>query len=383
MIRALTTNADSVNGAGPVLSVIVVNYNAWDDVTRLITSLAATPEVKNGRCELVLVDNASDGPMPAGLRHAPGAVRIVLRSHNDGFAAGVNAGWRAAAGRWLLVLNPDIVAEPNIFGRILSRIEHFETRPEGAPGIVGFKLRNEDGTDQPSVGHEPNLFRSLRGLFLPRTRRKYQAAKRLKAGEVSWVTGACLLIESDLLHRLSGMDEEFFLYYEEVALCRSVRLLGRGVEFDPSVEVTHLRPLQNRVVSPKMRVITRHSKLLYFRKHRTRPEFASLTRIVAAEAGIRGFWARLAGKADHAQAWSTIGTLARSMRRGARIGGRDVLLIAERGSAAIPNLHTAHERASASGPAARAQVVSLDEAKLATDGPGRAAVAAVSPVHYA
>ena len=70
-----------------------------------------------------------------------------------------------------------------------------------------------------------------------------------------------------MLDELGGMDEDFFLYYEEVALCRSARRRGWRVEYDPTVEVVHLRPLQNRPVSPKMRVITRHSKLLYFRKH--------------------------------------------------------------------------------------------------------------------
>jgi GT2 family glycosyltransferase len=317
--------------------------------------------------------------MPQALHSPPSGVHLVLRSHNDGFAAGVNAGWRAAAGRWLLLLNPDIVAEPGFVGRILERIRHFEGRQEGAPGIVGFRLRNEDGTDQPSVGHDPNLFRSLRGLFLPRARRKYQPAAQVRAGRVPWVTGACVLVDTNVLEQLSGMDEDFFLYYEEVALCRSARLLGRRVEFDPSVEVTHLRPLQNRAVTPKMRVITRHSKLLYYRKHRSRREFASLTRIVAAEAGVRGFWARLAGRRDHAQAWSTIGTLARSMRRGAKIRGRDVLVIAERGAAAIAGLHGIRNRTAAASGA----VTHHSRLDSAPEDPGRASRQPVSSAHFA
>jgi GT2 family glycosyltransferase len=227
------------------------------------------------------------------------------------------------------VLNPDIVAKPDLLRSILVRIKHFEAHPEGPPGVVGFRLRNEDGSPQHSVGLEPNLVRSLRGLFLPRSRRKYQPASKVRAGQVPWVTGACLLVDGQLLNGLSGMDEDFFLYYEEVALCRSARLLGRRVEYDPSIEVTHLRPLQHRAVSPKMRVITRHSKLLYYRKHRPHPEFAGLAHIVAAEARVRGLWSRLGGKHEHARAWGTIGRIAHSMRRGNPIRGREVLHLAE------------------------------------------------------
>jgi len=132
-----------------------------------------------------------------------------------------------------------------------------------------------------------------------------------------------------------------------------------------------------------MRVITRHSKLLYYRKHRSRHEFASLTRIVAAEAGIRGFWARLAGRRDHAQAWTTIGTLARSMRRGAKIRGRDVLLIAERGSAAIPHLHASFEREAGAGHPAPGQAILRDGTDTALADPGRSVRGPVSSVHYA
>jgi GT2 family glycosyltransferase len=276
-------------------------------------------------------------------------VRLILRTENDGFAAGVNAAWRAAGGRWVLVLNPDIVTGADFLGRVLERIAHYEARPDGPPGIVGFRLRNEDGTPQPSVGLEPNLLRSLRGVFIPRPRRKYQPISKLGAGQVPWVTGACLLIETSVLQQLSGMDEDFFLYYEEVALCRCARTLGWRVEFDPSVEVTHLRPLQNRSVLPKMRVITRHSKLLYYRKHRPHREFASLARIVAAEARVRGFWSRLGGNEEHAQAWRTVRGLAQSMARGATIRGSEVLVLAERGMSAIPAAHLAPVQTSGKG----------------------------------
>ena len=144
-----------------------------------------------------------------------------------------------------------------------------------------------------------------------------------------------MLVNARLLDDLGGMDEDFFLYYEEVALCRSARDQGWRVEYDPSVAVIHLRPLQNRTISPKMRVITRHSKLLYFRKHLPRWQFLGLSWIVSAEATVRGSWARLRERAEERRGVANDrARCARAFRAGSEPRGRDVLTLAESATAA-------------------------------------------------
>src|SRR5262249_25683139 len=159
------------------------------------------------------------------------------------------------------------------------RITHHENRMDKVPAIIGFALRNADGSRQPSVGAEPTVARAFVEPFLPRSRRKYKAVWRTKPGSVDWVTGACVLIDCELLNAQGGMDEDFFLYYEEAAMCRVARDLGKGVEYDPAVEVVHLWPLQNRAITPALRVITRHSRLLYFRKHKSSRQFQAMARM--------------------------------------------------------------------------------------------------------
>jgi len=325
-----------VTATQPELTALIVNYNGWPDVARLVSALARAPEVVAGRCAVLVVDNDSDGPIPPALAPPPPGVRLLIRADNGGFAAGVNAGWRASRSPWLLLLNPDVVADPALIGRVLDRIRAYRARPGGVPGVVGFGLRNADGTRQPSVGARPGLVRSLREVLIPRSRRKYQAAWRTRPGPVAWVTGACALVDAGLLRELGGMDEDFFLYYEEVALCRSAWRAGRAVEYDPTVEVVHLHPLQNRPVSPKMRVITRHSKLLYFRKHLPGWQFAVMAAIVGAEAAVRGARAAWLGRGPEARAWHAIGRLAGQMRRGMGPVGRGVLALAE-GAVAEPH----------------------------------------------
>ncbi len=314
----------------PRLTVILVNYNGWPDVSRLVRALRTEPEFSSGKLQVVVVDNASQGPIPEHLlRSSRAGLRLLLRPDNGGFAAGVNAGWRLARSPWLLLLNPDVEIESGLIGQVIERIDVYDRQPSGPPGIVGFGLRNPDGTPQGSVGVFPSLFRTVLEQFIPRSRRKYQAGWRIRSGPVDWVTGACMLVNARMISELGGMDEDFFLYYEEVALCRRAQDRGWRVEHDASAQVIHRHPLQNRAVSPKMRVITRHSKLLYFRKHLPRWQFLGLSWIVASEAAARGLAARITGHRQEQRAWAAIRKLAHRLREGAAISGPEVLRLAE------------------------------------------------------
>jgi GT2 family glycosyltransferase len=312
------------------VTAIIVNYNAWPEVLRLVSELRSEPEFGSGRFQVVVVDNASDLPAPREFAaHLGPGLCLLAMPDNSGFAAGVNAGWRLSRSPWLLVLNPDVEIEGGLIGQVFERIDALERRSSRPPGIVGFGLRNPDGSPQGSVGVFPSLFRTIREQFIPRSRRKYQAGWRIRPGRVDWVTGACMLVNDAMIAELGGMDEDFFLYYEEVAFSRSARDRGWDVEYDGGVHVVHRYPLQNRAVSPKMRVITRHSKLLYFRKHLPRWQFLGLSWFVSAEAACRGTWAGLAGRTPLQEAWRAVGAISSRLRSGEEIKGREALRLAE------------------------------------------------------
>jgi len=311
------------------LTVIIVNHESWPDVLRLTGSLMAEPEFASGLCHVLVVDNASHGPVPPEIAASQPGLQLVARAENGGFAVGVNAGWRVSRSPWLLVLNPDVEVVSGFLGQVLAQLTRYDADPDRPPGIVGFGLRNPDGSPQGSVGAFPNLARTVWEQFIPRSRRKYQAGWRIRSGPVDWVTGACMLVNSEMIAALGGMDEDFFLYYEEVAFSRSARRLGWRVEYDASVSVIHRHPLQNRAISPKMRVITRHSKLLYFLKHLPRWQFLGLSGIVTLESAIQGLWCRYQDRQEDARAWRTIRDVARRLRNGAELRGRQVLALAE------------------------------------------------------
>jgi N-acetylglucosaminyl-diphospho-decaprenol L-rhamnosyltransferase len=311
------------------LTVIMVNYESWPDVLRLTASLMAEPEFLSGQCQVIVVDNASSGSMPQPLALSHPGLRVVARPENGGFAAGVNDGWRAARDSWLLILNPDVEIRRGFLGQVCARLASHEADPDGPPGIVGFGLRNPDGSSQGSVGVFPNLARAIWEQFIPRSRRKYQAGWRIHSGPVDWVTGACMLVNPAMIAALGGMDEDFFLYYEEVAFSRAAQNLGWRVQYDASVNVVHGHPLQNRPISPKMRVITRHSKLLYFRKHLPRWQFLVLAQIVLFESAVSERWSRFRRRREEERSWQTIGEIARRLRKGDELRGSDVRKLAE------------------------------------------------------
>src|SRR5271166_294399 len=111
----------------------------------------------------------------------------------------------------------------------------------------------------------------------------------------------------------------------EVAFSRAAQNQGWRVEYDSSVTVIHRHPVQNRAMSPMMRVITRHSKLLYFLKHLPRWQFESLAAIVSFEAAVKGLWSRLVRRPEDARSWQTISEITRRMRAGRGPRGREVL----------------------------------------------------------
>jgi N-acetylglucosaminyl-diphospho-decaprenol L-rhamnosyltransferase len=311
------------------LTIVIVNYESWAETVRLVGSLLAEPEAGAGDCEVVVVDNDSSGTIPDIVSDPRPGLRLIVRPDNGGFAAGVNAGWQSSCSPWYLILNPDVEIGAGFIRRVFDRLDDYESRPEGIPGIAGFGLKNPDGSPQGSVGAFPSLARSIREQFIPRSRRKYQPAWHLRPGLVDWVTGACMLVNAGVVAATGGMDEDFFLYHEEVAFCRVARLGGWRVEFDPGVEIVHRHPLQNRPISPKMRVITRHSKLLYFRKHLPRWQFHALAAFIGLEAAVRGPWSLLRGRGEEARAWRTIARIAERLRRGEPVQGGEVRILAD------------------------------------------------------
>jgi GT2 family glycosyltransferase len=267
----------------PRLSVVIVNYRQWDQTAEVVRQLHESPCLRRGDAEIVIVDNHSPRhPLARKLRRLP---HVSLRrwQRNHGFAKAVNEGCRLSQGEWFLLLNPDTTLSEGFLDGVLELAERLGAA-EPRAGIVGFHLRNSDGTQQLSSGPFPTLASSVARLALPRARRKYKAARGAELQAVPWVTGCCLLLRRACLHDLGGLDEEFFLYYEDVDLCLRARQRGWTVWYEPNLAIVHHNPLHSRRVPAALRLVTRHSLITYGAKHWPAWQFRLLARLIRVEA---------------------------------------------------------------------------------------------------
>ncbi len=297
----------------PLVSVVIVNYRRWEETAALVDQLLAAPHIYRDRIEVIVIDNASpNDPCEDWLR---GNDRVTFRRlpENHGFGAGVNAGVRLAKAPWVLVLNPDVILCAGFVDLLCAAtLDIGEDASQGKPvGIVGFQLRNRDGSRQLSTGLFPSLTRMVAGLLRPRQTRKYFVPFGTDRQRVPWVTGSCMLIRSACFSAVDGFDEDYFLYYEDVDLCRRAEEHGWAACYDPAVEAGQLDPLQNRPLTATMRAVTRHASLVYFHKHLPGWQVRGLARIILAEAWMREGLARLRGRTE--EAWTC-----RQMRRACR-----------------------------------------------------------------
>jgi GT2 family glycosyltransferase len=308
----------------PRVSVVIVNYRLWEETAGLVRMLRASPSTRRGDVEVVVVDNHS--PTHALARRLRRFRQVSLRrwERNRGFARAVNEGLRLSQGDWFLLLNPDITVAPDFLQSVVDYAERIDL-DEPRAGIVGFQLRNPDGSRQLSSGPLPTLAHTLARLCLPRTRRKYHFTRARRRRPVPWVTGCCLLVRRACVEELGGLDRDYFLYYEDVDLCRRARLNGWSVCYEPRLRAIHHHPLHLREVPAHLRVLTRHGLLTYASKHWPNWQLRLIAAIVGLEARWRRHWASERGDHAAAQSFTGLRHIANAFGRGRLREARQLL----------------------------------------------------------
>jgi GT2 family glycosyltransferase len=232
-----------VTGVGsiPALSIIIVSYNGGEILGACLKSVEST--LQEGLAEIILVDNGSvDGSPDMVAREFP-RVLVLRNGRNFGFAAANNLGIARATGRFILLLNPDVIVHPHA---IVNCME-FLQRSEG-DAIVGCKTLFPDGRLQPTIGAFPSLLGAaikalmINKLFGPEYVFAGRGPVRLdytKTQPVDWVMGSFLMSPRTLLSTLGGLDERFFMYSEELDLCLRAHAAGFPTWYVADAVITH------------------------------------------------------------------------------------------------------------------------------------------------
>lgn len=258
------------------IAVIIVNYNTEKYLTSCVESvLADDPNVK-----IIVVDNHSTDNSIALLEQKfPDFKNLVIIKNNKnlGFSVANNIGINACTERFILLLNPDCLIKKNTLRVIYSVMQE-----HNQAGMIGCLIRNPDGTIQTTaVRSMPTPWNTLvRVLHLNKfvSHHSFQGLdicnleKLQKISEVEAISGAFMFVRREALQQVGLLDENYFLYCEDVDWMMRFRLHGWQILFVPQAEIIHIKSLSSRkypfrVLWYKHTGMVRFYKKFLFRHH--------------------------------------------------------------------------------------------------------------------
>ena len=276
--------ADRVDPVCHDVTISIVSLNTRELLAACLRSVLGTTRVS---FDVHVVDNgSSDGSTTMVAVDFP-QVRLTRSGSNRGFAAANNCAIREADSRYVLLLNPDTIVSPKTVGDLVSFMDdHTDV------GICGPKIMFPDGRFQ-SCGHRfPTLISEVR-----QSKNVNRLLRRLVGTEppfqvervpfdVDWVDGACLLIRREALSDVGFLDEQFFLYAEELDWCFRARKAGWRVCALPQVEMVHYQGQSSAQMSDFSLAHLVETRLRYYRKNHG-VTMAAITSVVYALGSVQ------------------------------------------------------------------------------------------------
>lgn len=293
------------------VAAVVVTYNSEDHIGALLDSLPAA--MADLAYSIVVVDNGSSDATLDVLDRRTDCT--VVRSVNDGYAAGINRGVRSSPpASAILILNPDAELDPASVPAMLSVL-----RRRGV-GVVAPRVREADGSLSPTLRRGPTMARvgGLSFTGLPTfTERIEDPAEYLTEHEVEWAVGAILLVDQGCYDALSGMDESYFLYSEETDFSLRAKDAGWSTVYTPSAGAMHIGGGSGESATTHTMKILNRVRLY---RRRRGPALATvyfgLTVLTELRRAVLG----------HGKSWSTLRALVRPSERPPSLGANDALV---------------------------------------------------------
>lgn len=264
------------------LSVIIVSYRGWEKLSKCLEALESFSNT-DFSMEVIVVDNNSDDGRIDEFEKKFNKIRFIRSGVNGGYAFGCNLGAGHASGEILMILNPDTIVNEKAVGYMLS-----QTRKHSEPSIVSCSQAAEGGTESKAYGRFPAL--SLRNL-LP-------AKEKGAVIHPDWVSGSLMMMRKETFTMLGGFDEDFWMYYEDVDLCRRLRDRNGCIYFFNEISIVHRHGGSSRI-NLRTESITKtevqKSRHLYIHKHFTGFRRIVFQTVIFADNLVTGIISGLAG----------------------------------------------------------------------------------------
>lgn len=281
------------------LSVVILNYNTRDLLRACLRSVFAS-DVPGGLA-VIVVDNCSHDDSAAMVEAEFPQARLIRSPRNGGFAFGNNQGLRVAEGRYLLLLNPDTEVPPDAFSTLLRFMdEHSEA------GVCGPRLLRADGSLDLACRRSfpaPDVsFYRIVGLskLFPHHRRfaRYNLTylDEHELAEVDSVVGACMMVRREAMEQAGLLDEDFFMYGEDLDWSYRIKAHGWTVYYNPAATVLHYKRESAKQRPVKTISEFYRAMLIFHKKHYAHQTFFLLNWFIVAGIYLRGGLALLANR---------------------------------------------------------------------------------------
>ena len=206
------------------LTIIIVNYKSWEKLTLCLKSIQNQCHINT---QIIVVDNFSNDNKFKDFQNKYKQVNWIENRNNLGFARGCNIGASHAESKWLLFLNPDTILDSN---SLFSLIKYSNSNKEHR--LIGIKQLNQNGSNTNAYGLFLDIW-TITG-FLRIFNRIFRGLtyKKMNAEKISfpdWISGSFVLIRKTDFAKLNGWNENYWMYYEDMDLCRRAKRLNLKV----------------------------------------------------------------------------------------------------------------------------------------------------------
>jgi N-acetylglucosaminyl-diphospho-decaprenol L-rhamnosyltransferase len=264
------------------LGIVIVSFNVRELLAACLNSVVASLALSQLDARIIVLDNASADGSAAMVREQFPGVQLIASQRNLGFAAANNVGMcdlipnsesrisKFQVPRHVLLLNPDT----EVWGEALAVLVHFlDEHPD--VGAVGARLLYPDGRLQHGAFHFPGVVQTFFDFF-PTHRwltdswlngRYSQAAYANGPFPIDHPLGACLMVRAEAIRQIGLMDEQFFMYCEEIDWCLRLKRAGWQIYCVPQAEVVHHVARSTRQFREAMFVALWRSRLRLYAKH--------------------------------------------------------------------------------------------------------------------